>query len=53
MMEPFYPKGVAEDVERQTGAKLLVLPAEVNGTPEAKTYIDVFEQIIQGLKGIS
>jgi zinc/manganese transport system substrate-binding protein len=51
LMEPFYPKGVAEDVARQTGAKLLVLPAEVNGSSEAKTYIDVFEAIFNGLKG--
>jgi zinc/manganese transport system substrate-binding protein len=53
LMEPFYPKGVATDVARETGAKLLVLPVEVNGSPEAKTYIDVFEQIVRTLKNNS
>lgn len=50
MMEPFYPKGVAEDIAGKSGAKLMVLPAEVQGTPEAKTYIAVFESILKSLK---
>jgi zinc/manganese transport system substrate-binding protein len=50
LMEPFYPKGVAQDVAQQTGAKLLVLPAEVKGNSDAKTYVDVFEQIIKQVK---
>jgi zinc/manganese transport system substrate-binding protein len=50
LMEPFYPKGVAQDVAQQTGAKLLVLPVEVKGNSEAKTYIDVFDQIIKQVK---
>jgi zinc/manganese transport system substrate-binding protein len=50
LMEPFYPKGVAEDVAHQAGAELLVLPTEVGGSPAAKTYIDVFEQILSGLE---
>jgi zinc/manganese transport system substrate-binding protein len=50
LMEPFYPKGVAQDVARQTGAKLLVLPVEVKGSAEVGTYIDVFEQMTKQLK---
>jgi zinc/manganese transport system substrate-binding protein len=50
LMEPYYPKGVAQDVAQQTGAKLLVLPIEVKGNAEAKTYIDVFNQIVKQLK---
>jgi zinc/manganese transport system substrate-binding protein len=50
LMEPFYPRGVAEDVAHQTGAKLLVLPTEVGGAPEAKTYADVFDQIVKDLQ---
>jgi zinc/manganese transport system substrate-binding protein len=50
LMEPFYPKGVTQDVAQKTGAKLLVLPVEVNGNAEAKTYIDVFEQIVRQVK---
>jgi zinc/manganese transport system substrate-binding protein len=51
IMEPFYPKGVAEDIAGKSGAKLLVLPAEVNGTPDAKSYLEVFETIFKILKG--
>lgn len=50
LMEPFYPKGVAQDVAQQTGAKLLVLPVEVKGNADAKTYVDVFEQIVKQVK---
>lgn len=50
LMEPFYPKGVAQDIAQQTGAKLLVLPVEVKGNSEAKTYIDVFDQIVKQIK---
>lgn len=50
MMEPYYPKGVAEDIARKSGAKLLVLPAEVKGAPEASTYIKVFETLLASLK---
>jgi zinc/manganese transport system substrate-binding protein len=50
LKEPFYPKGVAQDVAQQTGAKLLVLPAEVKGSSEAKTYVDMFEQIVKEVK---
>jgi zinc/manganese transport system substrate-binding protein len=50
LMEPYYPKGVSQDVAQQTGAKLLVLPTEVKGNAEAKTYIDMFDQIVKQLK---
>ena len=50
IMEPFYPRGVNEDVARQTGAQLLVLPAEVGGVSEAKTYIEMFDYILKELK---
>lgn len=50
IMEPFYPRGVNEDVAQQTGAKLLVLPAEVGGAPEAKTYIEMFDVILKELR---
>lgn len=51
LMEPFYPKGVAEDVASQTGAKLLVLPSEVKGLPQVHTYFGIFEKIVQILAG--
>jgi zinc/manganese transport system substrate-binding protein len=49
IMEPFYPKGVGEDVATRTGAKLLVLPTEVDGVPEAKTYIGMFDYTVRKL----
>jgi hypothetical protein len=49
-MEPFYPSGTAEEVARMTGSKLLVLPAEVNGSPQASSYIGVFDQIVRILR---
>ncbi|MGZ3687171.1 MAG: metal ABC transporter substrate-binding protein [Bdellovibrionota bacterium] len=50
IMEPFYPKGAAEHVAETTHAKLVVLPAEVFGTPEAKTYFALFDNIVERLK---
>lgn len=47
LMEPFYPKGVAAEVAKQAKAKLLVLPSEVNGSPDATTYFGVFDTIMQ------
>lgn len=49
VMEPFYPKGAAEQVATETGARLLVLPAEVKGEPDVKTYIDLFDTIVRKL----
>jgi zinc/manganese transport system substrate-binding protein len=37
--ELHYPAGLAETIARQTGAKLVELPAMVGGVPEAKDYI--------------
>lgn len=41
--EPFYPKDSAEVVAKQANAAFVVLPSEVLGTPDAKTYIDLFD----------
>ena len=49
LMEPFYPRDTAEKVANLTGAKLLVLPVESEGSPEVKTYFDVFENIVRSL----
>ena len=49
IMEPFYPKGVTQEVAKETNAKLLILPAEVHGTPEAKTYFGLFDAIVKAL----
>jgi ABC-type Zn uptake system ZnuABC Zn-binding protein ZnuA len=41
--ELHYPAGLAETVARQTGAKLVELPAMVGGVPEAKDYISLID----------
>ncbi len=46
-IEPYYPKGSAEHVAKETGAQLYVLPTEVEATKEAKTYFDVFDLIVR------
>ncbi len=50
LMEPYYPRGSAEQVAHQTGAKLLMLPTEVLGTERAKTYISIFDEIVASFK---
>lgn len=51
IIEPYYPKGTAEQVARESGARLLVLPNEVNGSEGAKNYFALFDEIIAKLKG--
>jgi zinc/manganese transport system substrate-binding protein len=41
--ELHYPASLAESVARQTGAKLIELPAMVGGVPEAKDYISLID----------
>jgi ABC-type Zn uptake system ZnuABC Zn-binding protein ZnuA len=41
--ELHYPASLAESVARQTGAKLVELPAMVGGVPEAKDYISLID----------
>jgi ABC-type Zn uptake system ZnuABC Zn-binding protein ZnuA len=41
--ERHYPAGLAETVARDTGAKLVELPAMVGGVPEARDYISFID----------
>src|SRR5229473_3303506 len=41
--ERHYPAGLAETIARETGAKLVELPAMTGGVPEAKDYISFIE----------
>jgi zinc/manganese transport system substrate-binding protein len=47
--ELHYPAGLAETVAKQTGAKLVELPAMVGGVPQAKTYIDLIDYNVRTL----
>ncbi len=46
LMEVFYNRRVADFVARQTGAKVVVFPNSVGGSPEAKDYFSLFETIV-------
>ena len=41
--ERHYPAGLAETIARETGAKLVELPAMTGGVPEAKDYISFID----------
>ena len=41
--ERHYPAGLAETIARETGAKLVELPAMTGGVPEARDYISFID----------
>jgi zinc/manganese transport system substrate-binding protein len=49
VMEPFYDRKQAELVASRVGAKVLVLPPSVGGTPGATDYITLMQRGIQAL----
>ena len=53
LMETYYPKSVAENVAQNTGARLLVIPTEVNATADTPTYASVFEKLVGQLRSVS
>jgi len=54
LIEGFRPRRTPERVAKETGAKLLILPASVGGTPQAKDYFSLLDydvsQIVGALK---
>ena len=54
IIEGFRPRRTAERVAKDTGAKLLVLPASTGGSPQARDYFDLFDydvsQIVNALQ---
>jgi ABC-type Zn uptake system ZnuABC Zn-binding protein ZnuA len=54
IIEGFRPRRTAERVAKDTGAKLLVLPASTGGSPQAKDYFSLLDydvsQIVSALK---
>ena len=54
MIEPYRPRKAPEYIAQAIGAKLLVLPEKVQGNPEVKDYLGLFDyditQISQALK---
>jgi len=56
LMEPYQDKKVAEQLVRETGARLLVLPSSVGSEPGIQDYFQLFEviyeRLIEALKGL-
>ena len=46
VIEPFRPRGVAEQVANAIGAQVLILPDKTGSTPEAKDYFALFDAIV-------
>lgn len=47
MMESFYPRSTADLVTQKAGAKVALLPANVGGTPEAKDFFSLVDEVIK------
>jgi zinc/manganese transport system substrate-binding protein len=47
LMESFYPRSTADLVAQKAGAKVALLPANVGGTPEAKDYFSLVDQVVR------
>jgi zinc/manganese transport system substrate-binding protein len=49
MVDNFYDPSLPNNIARQTGAKVVLLPNQVEGDPEIKTYFDLINHIITKL----
>jgi zinc/manganese transport system substrate-binding protein len=53
LVATYNPPHDAEEVARQTGAKVATIPAAVEGEPGADSYLDLFDHIIKELLAAS
>lgn len=51
LMEVFYDRKSADHVAGQMGIQVVVVPNSVGGTPQAKDYFALIDQIVDGLAG--
>lgn len=49
MVDNFYDPALPNNIAKQTGAKVVVLPNQVGGEPNIKTYFDLIDYIIRKL----
>ena len=49
IIEPYFSRSIPGLISHETGAKLLVLPPSVGGAAGVKTYIELFDHIIEKL----
>ncbi len=47
LVDNFYDPSLPNNIAKQTGAKVVLLPNQVEGEPEIKTYFDLMNHIIQ------
>jgi ABC-type Zn uptake system ZnuABC Zn-binding protein ZnuA len=47
LVDNFYDPGLPNNISRETGAKVVMLPNQVEGEPEVKTYFDLINHIIR------
>jgi len=49
LMESFYPRNTVDLVGQKAGAKTLVMPSDVNATPEIKDYFSLVDAVVNKL----
>jgi len=49
MMEPFYPRRFPDLIAKETGAKVVMVPASVGGLSGVDNYFDLIDTIVQRL----
>ena len=49
MVDNFYDPSLPNNIARQTGASVMLLPDQVEGEPEIKTYFDLIDHLIRQL----
>jgi zinc/manganese transport system substrate-binding protein len=49
MVDNFYDPSLPNSIARQTGATVVILPNQVEGDPDIKTYFDLMDRVIRDL----
>ncbi|HEY7161853.1 MAG TPA: hypothetical protein VH815_11370, partial [Acidobacteriota bacterium] len=47
LVDNFYDPSLPNNIARQTSSKVVLLPNQVEGDPNIKTYFDLIDHIIQ------
>lgn len=49
LIESFHNRSLAEQVAQSSGARLVVLPSDVEATPKIQSYFDLVDAVLEGL----
>jgi ABC-type Zn2+ transport system substrate-binding protein/surface adhesin len=52
LIEPFYPRKAADFVASRTGARVVVCPNSVGGSPEATDYLALLDAAVRSLQAV-